>query len=216
MPGVSASPASRDVPALTGLILAGGRSLRMGRDKASLEFDGEALVARVARRLAACCDQVLIASGDGERLGWVGLGLPQVPDAVPDRGPLGGIVAGLEAASNELVAVVAVDMPFANADLFRLLAADRTDEDAVVPVGVGGPEPLHAVYARTAIVPLSACLDAGVLSVRRALEGLRVRYVEEELWRAADPSGRFASNVNLPNDLLAIRPAAPSGHDRSS
>jgi molybdopterin-guanine dinucleotide biosynthesis protein A len=72
---------------LTGLMLAGGRSRRMGVDKASFVFDGQRLGTRVARVLGAVCDEILVASGDGERLAW--LGLPQVADAEPDRGPLG-------------------------------------------------------------------------------------------------------------------------------
>jgi molybdopterin-guanine dinucleotide biosynthesis protein A len=196
------------IPALTGLILAGGRSIRMGRDKASVEFEGEPLAARVARRLAVVCDEVLVASGDGLRLAW--LELPQVADPTPDRGPLGGIVAGLEAASTDLVAVVAVDMPFASGTLFRLLAGDRVDEDAVLPVTLRGAEPLHGVYARTAVTVLRARLDGGERAVHRALEACRVRYVEEDEWRTVDPSGRFASNVNLPDDLMALRSDPPA------
>jgi molybdopterin-guanine dinucleotide biosynthesis protein A len=178
----------------------------MGRDKASLVFEGASLAERVARLLAEACDEVLVASGDGRRLG--ALGLPQVADAHPGRGPLEGILAGLLAASNELVAVVAVDMPFASPAVLRMLASACGDHDAVIPVTDRGIEPLHAVYARPAAAPLAAQLDAGTLAVHRALDALRVRYVAQEEWRAADPSGRFASNVNLPDDLAALGPSS--------
>jgi molybdopterin-guanine dinucleotide biosynthesis protein A len=153
------------------------------------------------------CDEVLVASGDGERLAE--LGLPQVADAHPGAGPLGGIVAGLRAASNDMVAVVAVDMPFASPAVLRMLASARGDHDAVVPVTDRGAEPLHAIYARTAAAPLAAQLEGGTLAVHRALEGMRVRYVAQHQWREADPSGRFASNVNLPDDLRALRDGTP-------
>src|SRR5919201_1260463 len=95
------------LPEMTGLILAGGRGTRMGGGKAGLEVESEPLARRVAARLADACDVVLVASGDGRRLGW--LGLPQVEDPIPDAGPLAGLVAGLEAATTPLVAAVAVD-----------------------------------------------------------------------------------------------------------
>jgi molybdopterin-guanine dinucleotide biosynthesis protein A len=171
----------------------------MGKDKAFVEFDGEPLAHRVLRALRSVCDEVLVASGDGRRLS--ALGAPQVADAAPDAGPLAGIVAGLEAAGTELVAVVAVDMPFASGEVLRLLAARWSGEDAVVPVTDHGPEPLHAVYARSAAPSLRRHLGSGILAVRRVLDAVATALVSEEEWRAADPSGRFAFNVNRPEDL---------------
>jgi molybdopterin-guanine dinucleotide biosynthesis protein A len=189
-----------DAPVLTGLLLAGGGSRRMGRDKTAPDFlfDGEPLAARVARLLGQVCDEVLVASGDGARMAW--LGLPQIPDGVPDSGPLGGLVAGLERAAHPLVAAVAADMPFASPALLRLLASLADGRAAAVPVGDRGIEPLHAVYATAARPVLEAALQDRRLSVRDALAGLDVRTVGEGEWRPADPSGRFAWNVNRPED----------------
>jgi molybdenum cofactor guanylyltransferase len=184
---------------MTGLLLAGGRSRRMGTDKAFVEFHGMPLAERGLRILRSVCDDVVVASGDGSRL--ASLGAPQVADAVPDSGPLGGIVAGLETASTDLVAVVAVDMPFANAGVLRLLAGRWSGEDAAVPVTDRGPEPLHAVYARSVAPALRRLLESGVLAMNRVLELIDTLGVEEREWRAADPSGRFALNVNRPEDL---------------
>lgn len=184
---------------MTGLLLAGGGSRRMGRDKAAIEFEGETLASRAARALAEVCQEVLVASGDGERL--AGLGRRQVADAMPERGPLGGIVAGLEAAGHSLVAVVAVDMPFASPAVLRMLAALAEGQDAVVPVTHQGPQPLHAVYATGAATAFRASLESGRLSVRDALDLVRTRFVPREEWTAADPSGKFAENLNTPEDL---------------
>ena len=184
---------------ITGLLLAGGGSTRMGRDKAELDFEGEPLAARVMGCLRQVCGEVLVASGDGSRLGW--LGVPQVPDAIPGVGPLGGIVAGLERASFDVVAVVAVDMPYANAGLLRLLAALRHDEDAVIPVSERGSEPLHAVYTKAAGTAFRRALQEGERSVHRAVRSLRVREVGPDVWRRVDPEGRFAINVNRPEDV---------------
>jgi molybdopterin-guanine dinucleotide biosynthesis protein A len=171
----------------------------MGMDKAALEFGGEPLAVRVARILSDVADRVLVASGDGARLGW--LGLEQVPDVIPEAGPLSGIVAGLEHADTPLVAVAAVDMPFASAALFRFLADQWSGDDAVVPVTDRGAEPLHAVYAARAAAPLKSRLDSGERSILRALRSLRIRTVGRAAWEAADPSAAFARNLNLPEDL---------------
>jgi len=198
-----------DAPRLSGLLLAGGGSLRMGRDKTAPDFlfDGEPLAARVARRLAEVCDDVLVASGDGARMAW--LRLPQVADDVPGSGPLAGLVAGIARATHDLVAAVAADMPFASPGVLRLLASMTGGVDAVIPMTGRGLEPLHAVYARSAGPGLARALDEGRLAIRDAVEGVSVRLVEPSEWRDADPSGRFAWNVNAPGDLAAPRTAGP-------
>ncbi len=184
---------------MSGLLLAGGGSSRMGADKASLEFEGRPLALRVLDVLREVADDVLVASGDGARMEW--LDTEQVPDAVPHAGPLSGLVAGLERARGPLVAVLAVDMPYASVPVLRLLAGLWDGHDAVVPVTDSGLEPLHAVYATAAAPRLRAELERGERSLRRTLAGLAVRRVEREEWRAADPAGRFALNLNRPGDL---------------
>lgn len=181
---------------MTGVVLAGGRSRRMGTDKALLEWDGTPLVDVVAGALAECCAEVLIASGDGVRLGRPG----EIADAVPDAGPLGGVLAAMESAAHPLLAVVAVDMPHASAAVLRALADALGDADAVVPVVQGRTHPLHAVY-RTRVAPLvRAYLEDGGRSVMGLLEGISVREAGVEVWDAVDPAGRFAVNVNRPAD----------------
>lgn len=191
-------PGSRlERPPMTGIVLAGGRSRRMGRDKALLEWDGEPLVERVARLLAECCVEVLVASGDGDRLGRP----DEIGDALPDSGPLGGVVAGLERAAHSLVAVVAVDMPHASPEVLRVLARALRDAPAVVPVVDGRTQPLHAIYRKEAAPRLRKLLESGERSVVRAVELLGGREAGPEVWGATDPEGRFARNVNRPEDL---------------
>src|SRR5688500_8889848 len=129
--------------AMSGVVLAGGRSTRMGTDKALLTVDGVALVDRAAAVLAAACEEVFIASGDGVRLGRRG----GIADGVPDAGRLGGRLAAREAAARPLLAVVAVDMPHANAAVLETLARELGEADAAVPVVEGRAHPLHGVYA---------------------------------------------------------------------
>lgn len=188
---------------MTGLVLAGGRSSRMGSDKVLLEIGGEPLAGRVIRLLGEVCAEVLVASGDGLRL--EALGAEQVADAAQGAGPLGGIVAGLQRARYRLVAVAAADMPFVSPPLMRLLADFWQGEPAVVPRTGGRLEPLHAVYDREAAPALLACLETGRRSVHRALAALGARIVDEPEWSGADLPGRFALSVNRPEDLQEIR-----------
>lgn len=188
---------------LTGLVLAGGASRRMGTDKALLHVAGETLAARAVRILRAVCAEVIVASGDGIRL--AGFGDRQVADAIPDAGPLAGLVAGLDAAAHDLVAVTAVDLPFVSSALLRLLAGLHRGEPAVVPQVDGRLQPLHAVYARATAGRLHALLAGGERSVTAAVRALDPRVVERDEWAPADPTGRFAWNVNRPEDLEGLR-----------
>jgi molybdenum cofactor guanylyltransferase len=194
----------RPVAALTGLLLAGGRSRRMGMPKERLAVGGTALAVQGVRLLQGICAEVVVASGDGRRLADVldGTGVRQVADPVGDAGPLAGIAAGLGIARHPLVAVLAVDLPDANAEVFRLLAAAWHDEPAIVPVVGGRLQPLHAVWAASAAGAVAGLLRAGRRSVVDAAGRLGARLVGPEVWGPADPGGRFARNVNRPQDLL--------------
>ena len=174
----------------------------MGADKASLVHDGARLVDRVHDRLRGACDPILFAPGRAGRLG--ALPGPQLDDVRPGSGPLGGLVTGLAASPHELVAVVAVDLPWCSAALLWAAAEAWVDEDALVPVDDAGPQVLHAIYARKASATLQRYLDEGQSGVRDAMSRLDVRYLDEDFWRGFDPSGRFALNVNRPEDLALL------------
>ncbi|MDP9022970.1 MAG: molybdenum cofactor guanylyltransferase [Actinomycetota bacterium] len=176
----------------------------MGQDKAWLELDGEPLVRRVASRLSRVCGRVLIASGDGQRLGT--LPWDQVADAVPGRGPLAGIVAGLEAADTPLVAVAAVDQPFASPEVLVALATLWRGEAAVVPLVDGRVQPFSGVYATHASASLGRVLASGTRSVTHALSAVGARIAGSDVWAGADPDGAFAVDLDRPADLAALRP----------
>ena len=186
---------------LSGLVLAGGRSSRMGREKALIDFEGQPLVLRVADRLARAADPVLLATGNPGRLGPVGY--REVADVSAECGPLGGLVAGLEASPHELVAVVAVDMPYVSPELLKFLASLRQGEDAVVPMGATGLEPLHAVYSTSALPAMRNALADGRYGLRQLLSDLRVREVRASEWSPSTIDPRFAFNINRPEDLDA-------------
>ena len=146
--------------------MAGGRSRRMGRDKAWLEIDGLPLVQRVVHRLASLAGEVLFSAREPGPYAALCARLPLpaavVLDRYPDAGPLAGLEAGLAAAAHELVFAVATDMPFVNPALVSHLLDLSEGYDAVVPLTPHGdtlePEPLHAVYRRTCLPAIRAQL----------------------------------------------------------
>ncbi len=176
----------------------------MGVDKAGIEIDGVTLLERAVTRLGQVCDPVLIGAGDS-RLGVAGH--RSIEDAVADAGPLGGLVAALRASPHRLLAVVAVDLLWLDPGLIQLLAERIGNHDAAVCVTARGVEPLHAVYARSALPVAETALAGPDRSVRRLVATLRALHVSEPEWRAAGVSDRFARNLNTPEDLAEVSQA---------
>lgn len=195
-----------DTSLLDGVVLAGGRSHRMGTDKALLTIGGERLVDRAARRLAPVCNRVVVASGERQ---LEDLTVPQVADEVADAGPLAGLCAGLRWVSERpgaaaLCAVVAVDLPDASPAVLLALARAWQGGPGVVPVVAGARQPLHAVYAPTTAAAFALQLAAGERSPRRVGRRLGVQEAAFEVWGEADPQARFARNLNRPEDLACF------------
>lgn len=184
---------------LTGLVLAGGASRRMGRDKATLVHAGERLVDRAVRTLLAISGEVLVASGDGLRLD---VPVRQVADVEPAAGPLAGLIAGLEAAVHPAVAVVAVDAPFVDPAVLLRCAERLGEAPACLPEVDGVPQPLHAVWATAAAGDARAALRRGERSPRRLAASLGAVVLGPDEWRdVARAGGRFAASWNRPEDV---------------
>jgi molybdopterin-guanine dinucleotide biosynthesis protein A len=185
------------------VIQAGGQSRRMGRDKALLDFHGQPLIQRVVERVRLLADEMLITAA--EPASYAFLGLPCVADLLPGKGALGGLYTALSLANAPLVAVVACDMPFVNAEL---LAYQRDvllegNCDAAVPQTDAGIEPFHAVYRRETMSPLAeAALHGERLSIRSCLEKANVRWVSSDEIGRFDPQGMAFWNVNTPEEYL--------------
>ena len=199
------------------VILAGGTSRRLGRDKAVEPFGDETLLRRVAGRASEAVgkgDVVIVVAEEGQAE-RTPADIPHrvVVDSLPGSGTLGGIYTGLEAARNEWALVVACDMPFLSEPLLRYMTGLRDGVDAVVPIIDGRPEPTHALYSRRCIPAISQRLQAGQLKAAGFLDLVRVRYVDEREARRFDPELLSFFNVNHPDDLArAIDIAA---HERN-
>jgi molybdenum cofactor guanylyltransferase len=187
---------------LTIAIQAGGESSRMRQDKALVSFLGVPLIQRVFDRVVGLGDEILVTTN--HPLAFAFLQAKLASDLLPGHGALGGLYTALSEASHPLVAVVACDMPFVNP---RLLAAlcDRLAEAgwaAVIPRSTSGLEPFHAVYRRSACLPLvKACLEAGLRRVDSWFPQARIEYFSPEEAQLYDPHLMAFFNVNTPEDL---------------
>ncbi|HKE74704.1 MAG TPA: NTP transferase domain-containing protein [Acidimicrobiales bacterium] len=200
-------PAGRAFPAFVGAVLCGGASRRMGRDKALVSVDGEALAARVAAALrAAGAADVVAVGGDAGAL--AALGLPVVPDAEPGAGPLTGLVTALgrPGLRGRVAFVAACDLvapsPAAIRATVAALAA-APEGDVAVPVAGGRRQWMHAAWRAAAGAPLAAAFAAGERAVHAAVAAAALRVVEV----AVDPAA--VADADVPGDLPAGRAAGP-------
>ena len=192
--------------AITAVILAGGRSRRLGRDKAVEPFAGEPLIRRVIRRAShgSSARHVVVVVADPDRAAALPLDDDHLTavDVFPDCGSLGGIYTGLNAASTEWSLVTACDMPFLSGPLLARMAALRDGVDAVVPVVEGRPEPTHALYTRRCLPAIEKRLRAGQLKISGFFDDVAVRYVPENEVRNYDPDLLSFFNINRPEVLI--------------
>ncbi len=186
-------------------MLAGGASRRMGRDKALLALGDETILARQVRLLHAVCRRVAVI-GPQER--YRGLAVPVLPDELPRRGPLGGIVTGLDLTRAEFNLFLGCDLPFMESRFLRFLAA-RALQDAADVTLPRTPDArlqtLCAVCRRRARVVLRASLMAGENMIRRVFPRLRCRIIAWPEIARAGFSQRIFDNMNTPADYERVK-----------
>jgi molybdopterin-guanine dinucleotide biosynthesis protein A len=183
----------------TALILAGGESRRMGRDKAELPFGETTLLQQLLAILQPLFTEVIVSV----RQPRSEIAVPQVQDDLAHAGPLAGLAAGLARSRTPWLFVVACDMPFITSTLIEHLNGYRSEFiQAVVPMVGGHPQPLAAFYAASCLPSVRGCLAGnGKHSLRELLEQMQVRYVEEHELRATDPSLRSFIDLDTPQDV---------------
>ena len=186
---------------ITGVILVGGKSRRMGRDKAFLDIDGRPLFERVLELFRESFARVVLVGDREER--FAGYGLPVLPDIFPGSS-LGGLYTGLYGAQTEWVFVSSCDIPFPSADVLRHLLTLKEGFDAVVPSTRQGYEPLFALYSKSCLGPIKALLDRGEFCAYAYYPQIRVRHVPPEELARLDRNGTAFLNLNTPEELAKI------------
>lgn len=182
------------------VILAGGKSSRMGQNKALLPIDGEANIARITNCLKEAFHDVLIVANNNELYEF--LNIPIVNDKVEGKGPLAGIQAGLLAAKHDANVFVACDMPFISINLAKAFIEKSEGFDAVVPIIGGKQHPLFAVYKKSLLSVIDQCLQTDQLRLKHVLDQANVNYVREEDLpiKEIDKLHKVFYNMNHPSE----------------
>jgi molybdopterin-guanine dinucleotide biosynthesis protein A len=184
-----------------GFVVAGGRSRRMGRDKALLGWGGATLIDHAISTLGEVCSEVRVLSGLQRR--YTDRGRAVVVDVAPDAGPLGGLGAALANAAPRPVILLAVDMPFVPAALLRDLGESLAGWDVAVPVIPAGPEPLCAAYANACQDAVRDALAAGERKMTSFWPRVRVRERPAQELARFGPPERMFRNLNDPSEYDA-------------
>jgi len=183
-----------DVSEITGVVLAGGKSRRIGTNKALLPFGEGILIEHTVGVLSSVVEKVWVIVNSVEAFCSPGLAVRK--DIRPNCGCLGGIYTGLVAAETKYSLVLACDMPFIRSEFLSFLGAHAERWEIVIPKTAKGYEPLCAVYSKACLEPIRRQLDKGRLKVTDLLEQVRVRVVEEEEIGRFDGDGRMFYNIN--------------------
>jgi molybdopterin-guanine dinucleotide biosynthesis protein A len=196
-------------PSRIGFLLAGGKSSRMGTNKALLDFRGQTLFDRALSMLRSVCPDVVVVGG----IAPLPDSPPVIADLYPGCGPLAGIHAALKHSSADLNLMLAVDMPFVSPHLLRFLlsVAENSDALVTVPRTAKGFQPLCAVYRREFLEIAEANLQAGKYKIDAAFSAIPLRIIDGSELSAAGFSEKDFLNVNTPEDLRAAE-GLPSAH----
>jgi len=184
---------------VSGVVLAGGRSTRYGRNKALVKLHGIPLIERVIRIIRPIFRRVIIITNTPDEYSY--LELPMYPDIIKGLGPLGGITTGLRVIQDNAGFFVACDMPFLSQGLIRHIVEIKADFDVVVPRISGQMEALHALYGKGCRSKIEGLIHSRIYQIFRFFNEVSVRYVDEDEVRIFDPDLRSFLNINRPEGL---------------
>lgn len=194
---------------LTLAILAGGRSSRMGTDKAWVTVQGRPLITHILEQLRPACAETIIITNRPEA--YAGLELPLFGDVWPEVGALGGLYSALHYATQPHVVCVACDMPYIVPALFDYLLSLRHTADVVLPRVAGEAEPFRAIYHRAQCLPaIHTALTNQQRRLISFLPHVQVREVPDAEWQRFDPAGVSFANLNTPEELARFEGAEAS------
>ncbi|MHC1578603.1 MAG: molybdenum cofactor guanylyltransferase [Dehalococcoidia bacterium] len=194
---------------MTSIILAGGKSSRLGRSKALQVIDGKSLIQWVVDRLTSLSTEIIIVTAHGEAIPCSSaVRIKTVADIYPGKGPLVGIYSGLIASSSSRAIVVGCDTPFLAVGLLQYMTQICPTFNVVVPRTKNGVEPLCAVYSKNCLAPIEELLAQNQLQISKLFGMVRVNYVEEDKVNSFDPEHLSFFNINSPTDLELARKLA--------
>ena len=188
---------------MTGIILAGGKSTRMGEDKALIEVGEVPLFERAYRVLREIFSEIIIVANDARPFENYEARLQK--DIISDKGALGGLYTGLFHSQSHHAFCAACDMPLLNPRLIKYMAEERDEYDVIIPRTRDGLHPLHAIYSKRCLNPMRQLLNRDDLRIVNFFPQVTVRYIEEMEIRELDPHMRSLINVNTEEEMEAVR-----------
>lgn len=194
---------------VTGIILAGGKSSRLGRDKAWEDVGGQRIIDRVIGALQSSCDEVLIIGDRPERQNE--LSLPKCiqyrSDDLKGRGSIGGLYTGLKSSDTLWSLVVACDMPFISRELIRFMLSiiSKNRCDAIVPIINGRYQPTHALYNSTCIPFIEKNISSGNFRMDSYFDEIYLEEISEDVINSIKGAELSFFNVNTEDDLFTAR-----------
>jgi molybdopterin-guanine dinucleotide biosynthesis protein A len=194
---------------MTSIILAGGKSSRLGRNKALQVIGGKTLIQWVVDRLAITSTEIIIATAQGEAITCSSaVRIKTVADIYPGKGPLGGIYSGLIASSSSRAIVVGCDTPFLSVSLLEYMTQTLGKPDIALPRIGEMVEPLCAVYSKNCVAPILELLEQNELRIIELFNMVKVKYIEEDEINTFDPEHLSFFNINSQADLERARKLA--------
>jgi molybdopterin-guanine dinucleotide biosynthesis protein A len=183
---------------ITGVVLAGGKSSRMGTNKALLPYQNRPLIETILQIMESIFSRVIVSVNQT----YENVTQPQIPDRYPETGPIGGITSVLESGEKRIFCV-GCDMPFLNPKLIEFICT-QSDCDAVIPVWRGKIEVLHAYYSSSLLPHLQQSLKENRFRITDSFGEAHVRYIQEPEIKPFDPQGSSFRNVNTPEEYREI------------
>lgn len=183
---------------ITGVILAGGKSSRMGTDKGLLDLNGKKIVEQIIEQLQPNVDEIIIIANNKN---YDGFGFPVFHDVVEPCGPLGGIYTALEKSQTENNMIVSCDIPNISSSVIAHIILNIGDEAVTAPVHDGDVEPLCAVYKKSIAKDFYKLIESGNYKMKGALKKLDTKYVD--VTECPEFSDNIFININTPQELEA-------------
>ncbi|NLI93869.1 MAG: molybdenum cofactor guanylyltransferase [Peptococcaceae bacterium] len=195
---------AREMLQVTGVLLTGGESRRMGKNKALLELDGKPLIERTLDILRKTCSEVVISSRSEDL--YSSYGYQVIPDIFPGKGPLGGLYSVLQKASYEYLFLAACDMPFLDETSIRYIYSRMDDFDAIVPYALGRMHPLHAFYHKRITPLVEEKIQKDQLRIVDVLSECRMKILKsedgEDFYK--NRIDQSVVNVNTPDEWVTM------------
>jgi molybdenum cofactor guanylyltransferase len=188
---------------MTGVILSGGKSIRMGKNKAFIQVEGVPIIERIHNLFRELFQEVIIVTNEKDL--FSNFDSKIFSDLIPGKGALGGLYTGIVFSSFDYSFCVACDMPFIKKSLVKYLIENVANEDVIVPRTKDGLQPLHAIYSKSCVGPIKKSIEEGKSKIIDIYDQVNVKIIDEKHFLCFDPRRESFINVNTPEELVSLR-----------